>query len=76
MGEGDGIEMSVGVSLTRSLVRVAVGGEAGSGASGTSQAHLSRCHLPGVTGEQDGTEQEREKERERLRERVREGGWG
>lgn len=38
--------MSVGVSLTRSLVRVAVGGR-GSGASGTSQAHLSRCHLPG-----------------------------
>lgn len=75
MGEGDGIEMSVGVSLTRSLVRVAVGGEAGSGASGTSQAHLSRCHLPGGDWRARWDRaKEREGERDRERERVREDG--
>ena len=69
MGEGDGIEMSVGVSLTRSLVRVAVGGEA--------VVHLEPAkHISadvtsrGVTGEQGGTEQEKD----RGREGEREGG--
>lgn len=64
MGEGDGIEMSVGVSLTWSLVRVAVGGEA--------VVHLEPAkHISadvtsrGVTGEQGGTEQEKERGWER-----------
>lgn len=62
--------MSVGVSLTRSLVRVAVGGE--------SVVHLEPAkHISadvtsrGVTGEQGGTEQENERGRERERERMR-----
>lgn len=68
MGEGDGIEMSAGVSFARSLVRVAVVEEA--------VRHLEPAeHIPadvtsrGVIGRQGG--------RERGRERVcAQGGGG
>lgn len=59
MGEGDGIEMSAGVSFARS----GGGGGRGGGASGTSQAHPGRCHLPGGDWKAGW---EREKERERV----------
>lgn len=77
MGEGDGIEMSVGVSLTRSLAP-SFGWQWG---ERQAVVHLEPAkHISadvtsrGVTGEQGGTEQEREKERET--ERESEGGWG
>lgn len=59
MGEGDGIEMSAGVSFARSLVRVAVVEEA--------VVHLEPAeHIPadvtsrGVIGKQGGRERGRE----------------
>lgn len=65
MGEGDGIEMSAGVSLTRS----GGGGGRGGGASGTSRAHPGRCHLPGGDWKAG-------RERERGCVLGEQGGWG
>lgn len=53
----------------RSLVRLGGGGGRGGGASGTSQAHPGRCHLPGgdwKAGWGRGRERETERENERL----------